>query len=403
MIAAAGSVAHFAFPVRIQQDGKFLCVAEMVEDGDDRWLDRVGRDPRGALYKMYDLLAPGAGTEKKTRKKENARDLLSLTRAIPEDRPLSQRAAYAYDHVDIPQCISYLVAMALVSSGDHGHKNYYLYRDTRGSGEWALLPWDVDLSWGRNWMNTYFDDRLYVDNPLNLYRAGRTERGRNPLYNLFFEHPEFRQMYLRRLRTVMDELLQPPGTPGEKLIIEKRIQELADLIDPPEFRQSDAELDSARWPAWAPKRSAREEAQRIMTEYLPGRRKFLFQNGRARLFGDGIPESQSDDISLRILSIEREAAAREQFICITNQNEVAIDLSGWSVAGAGIEHHCRPGTVIPAGAALYLVSDVSQFRRRKDAPGGGQSLFVQGNWRGTLSRDGSVGITDPKGRTRTGD
>src|SRR6185436_18742619 len=42
MIAAAGSIGHFAFPVRIQLEGRFLCVAEIIEDGDDRWLERVG-------------------------------------------------------------------------------------------------------------------------------------------------------------------------------------------------------------------------------------------------------------------------------------------------------------------------------------------------------------------------
>ena len=45
MIAASGSIGHFAFPVRIQRNGQFFSVAEVVEDGDDRWLERVGRDP----------------------------------------------------------------------------------------------------------------------------------------------------------------------------------------------------------------------------------------------------------------------------------------------------------------------------------------------------------------------
>jgi hypothetical protein len=399
MIAAAGSIGHFAFPVRIQQDGRFLCVAEMIEDGDDRWLERVGRDPHGALYKMYDVLAPGCEAEKKTRKSESPRDLFTLASAMAEDRPLADRAAYAYGHVDIPQCISYLVAMALISSGDHGHKNYYLYRDSRGSREWALLPWDVDLSWGRNWTKTYFDDRIYVDNPLNLYRAGTTERGRNPLYNLFFEHPEFRQMYLRRLRTVMDELLKPPGTPPESLVIEKRIRELIDSIDPPEFRPSDADLDNARWPHWRPERSAREEAERIITEYLPGRRNFLFKSARARLFGEGLPPSQKQELSLGKLIVERAAETADQFICVTNQNKVAVDVSGWTIAGSGIEHRFRPGTVIPSGKALYVVADVNGFRARKDGPRGGQSLLVQGNWKGTLSQDGVVHLKDRRART----
>ena len=393
MIAASGSIAHFAFPVRIQQNGEFFCVAEIVEDGDDRWLERVGRDPRGALYKMNGNLTPGAEAEKKTRKSENTRDLSRFAAAVSEHRPLAERVAYAYDHIDIPQCISYFVALALISSGDHGHKNYYLYRDARETGEWALLPWDVDLSWGRNWMKTYFDDRIYVDNPLNLYRAGRDGRARNPLYNLFFEHPEFRQMCLRRLRTVMDELLQPPGTKPDNLIVEKRIRELMDLIDPPEFRPSDADLDNGRWPGWGPKRSARAEADRIIKQYLPGRREFLFQSGHAKLHGDLIPDSQPANATITLVSFERGETPPEQFVCLTNQNSFAVDVTGWKLSGAGIEHQCRPGTVIPAGKELYIVADASDFRRRERRP-----LFVQGNWKGGLKKEGTLQLADRNGR-----
>jgi len=48
-------------------------------------------------------------------------------------------------------------------------------------------------------------------------------------------------MYLRRLRTVMDEYLQPPDTPANDLYFERRIDEL--------FAQMEADiaLDAARW------------------------------------------------------------------------------------------------------------------------------------------------------------
>jgi hypothetical protein len=40
-------------------------VAEVVEDGDGRWLERVGRDPGGALHKMNNNLSSANGAEKK--------------------------------------------------------------------------------------------------------------------------------------------------------------------------------------------------------------------------------------------------------------------------------------------------------------------------------------------------
>ena len=39
----------------------------MVEDGDDRYLERIGFDPEGALYKMYNRLDGTGGASKKTR------------------------------------------------------------------------------------------------------------------------------------------------------------------------------------------------------------------------------------------------------------------------------------------------------------------------------------------------
>jgi hypothetical protein len=381
MIAASGCVGHYAFPVRVQMNGKFFSVAEVIEKGDERWLERVRRDPQGALYKMNNNLNGVAGAEKKTRKYESPRDLAAFARALSEQRPVEHRAAYAYDQVDLPQCISYLVAMALISSDDHGHKNYYLYRDSRHSGEWALFPWDVDLSWGRNWTGQYFNETTFVDNPLDLYREGR-HKARNRLYNLLMQYQDFRQMYLRRLRTVMDELLQPPDTPAESLIIERRIRQLVDLVDPPDMKPSDAARDQAAWPSWGQPRSMRAEVQRIMTQYLPGRRVFLFKSPQATLSGDPIPAAQPATVSLNFGALGVDLPATEQYVCLTNQSAFAVDLSGWQIKGMGIEHRFRPGTVIPVGKSIYVVANAAEFRKKRSntsAP-----MFVQGDWSGVL-------------------
>lgn len=394
MIAASGSIGHFAFPVRVQRNGAFHSVAELVENGDSQWLRRAGLNPQGALYKMNNNLTSVHGAEKKTRKDLDTGNLAQFIRALSEDRPLEARAAYAYEHVDLPQCISYLVAMALISSDDHGHKNYYLYQDVRGTGEWALLPWDVDLSWGRNWTGQYFNETVFVDNPLDLYRNGRS-KPRNRLYNLLFQHAEFRQMYLRRLRTVMDELLRPPGTAADALPIETRLRELLDQIDPPEFERSDADLDEAAWPSWGRPASARAEGQAIAEKYLRGRRQFLFQSGRARLLGDAIPSAQPADVSVQFAAL----ALQPGLVVLTNANEFAVDISGWQLSGAGVQHHFRPGTVIPAGRSLCAVENVVEFRRAPPPVAGQRPCFVQGNWKGALQAGrGPLRLMDARGR-----
>ncbi len=64
---------------------------------------------------------------------------------------------------------NYLAGFVITSNQDCCHKNYYAYRDTNGTGEWYYMPWDVDLTQGRNWGGfglAYFDDTMYPNNPL---------------------------------------------------------------------------------------------------------------------------------------------------------------------------------------------------------------------------------------------
>lgn len=397
MIAAAGSVSHFAFPVRVQQNGKFYSVAEVVEHGDERFLERVQRDPQGALYKMNNNLSGVHGAQKKARKYEGSRDLANFVEALDENRPLDARAAYAYGHIDIPQCISYFVALTLISSDDHGHKNYYLYRDARNTGEWALFPWDVDLSWGRDWTGQYFNENIFVDNPLDLYRNGRT-KPRNRLYNLFFEYPDFRAMYLRRLRTVMDEILQPPGTSPAALEIERRVRSWRDQVNPPGFSQPDGDRDTAAWPSWGRAASMNAEVQRILDEYLPGRRQFLFKSSRAKLFGDAIPPAQARDVRLRFA--ESDMTSPGGAICLTNADTQAVDLSGWQLRGAGVEYRLAPGTVLPAGRRLWITGDVAKFRSHPPAAVGNGPAFVQGGWKRRLqSANAPLELCNAAGQT----
>ncbi|MHC1763640.1 MAG: CotH kinase family protein [Verrucomicrobiia bacterium] len=403
MIREAGSVGHFAFQVRVQRNGEFHAILDMMEDADDRWLERVGLNPDGALYKVYDSLSNAGGSEKKTRKEENFSDLQTLITSLAESRPLTARVTYAYDNIDLPQTISYFTALALVSSQDHGHKNFYVYRDTGRTGEWTIFPWDVDLSWGRNWIDAggYFTDTLYQNNVLNFYNLAQQNKPSNRLYNLIFNHPDFRQMYLRRLRTVMDTVLQPPGTSAASLKIEARIREMMDAMDPADIATSDANLDYERWGSWGNRNRMRPEAQRIIDVHLPGRRTFLFQNAQAALNGERIPDAQPDRAVLAIGSIEfnpSSGSQAEEYVELLNENSFALDISGWEVTG-GIRWTFRPGTVIPGSSRLFLARNVPVFRSRASGPRGGQGLFVQGDYAGQLSARGErLSIHDTSGR-----
>ena len=103
------------------------------------------------------------------------------------------------------------------------------------------------MSWGRNWLDAqgYFTDTLFQNNVLNFYNSAQQNKPPNRLYDLIFDHPDFRRMYLRRLRTVIDQVLQPPGT-GPGLRIEARIREMMDQMDPPSIGTSDSSRRTPR-------------------------------------------------------------------------------------------------------------------------------------------------------------
>jgi hypothetical protein len=116
----------------------------------------------------------------------------------------------------------------------------------------------------------------------------------------------------------------------------------------------------------------RAEAQRVIDEYLPGRRNFLFKSSRAKLMGDPIPPAQPQDVTLAFDQIDAGSNELEQFIALTNKTSLAVDITDWRLAGAGITHRFRPGTVIPSGKAIYVAANVRAFRQRAASPRAGQ-------------------------------
>jgi CotH kinase protein/Lamin Tail Domain len=239
----AGASYHFVVPVRVHQNGAFLGDWHMVENGDDNWLERIGLDPRGALYKMYNTFsslgdttigANGNLAEKKTRKQEGNADLVDLYNGIVISSA-SAKTNYIFDHVNIPATVNFLASRILTGDVDCCHKNYYIYRDSEGTGEWEGMPWDVDLSFGRVWNSTesYWDNDMFPNTGLFI-------GSNNGFFNALFQYQPTRQMYLRRIRTLMDTLLQPTNTLPHKLHYEAQINAFAAQLGP------DAALDLAK-------------------------------------------------------------------------------------------------------------------------------------------------------------
>ncbi len=382
---AADCPYHWVIPVRVQQNAEFWGTAHVMENGDEDWLIRMGLNAQGALYKMYNRFTSASdatnGAEKKTRKYEDNADLTALYNGLSRSGEAQRR--YLYDHVDVAQVVNFLAARAITGDTDCCHKNYYFYRDTGVSNEWQMWPWDVDLSFGRRWIgsHTYWDNNLIANTPLFV-------GSNNRLPQAIFGVTETRQMYLRRIRTLMDELLKAPGTRADQLHYEPRMDELAGLIAP------DAALDAAKWNshAWgngstAPccPQSLLEAVAEMKNVYLPERRDQLF-NGRTSGAHE-LPDAQPDDVVISFDAIDVHPASadpEEEYIQLRNFNAFAVDISGWTLGG-GVTFTFRGGTVIPAQGVLYVAANRVAFRARTNPPSGEQARFVVGDYMGRLA------------------
>lgn len=184
-------------------------------------------------------------------------------------------------------------------------------------------------------------------------------------------------MYLRRLRTLMDEQLGSAVGP-----LESRI--------------------AAWWAPIAPHKPAVNTSG--ITGWLPTRRNQLFNTYSAAnsvLTGDQIPPAQSPTVTVSFGQVDFNPASgnqKEEFVEIVNANATAVDLSGWTVAG-GIDHTFKGGTVIPPTSSLYLANNAPAFRARALSPKGGENRLVVGNFDGSLSARGETfTLTDKTGR-----
>ncbi len=409
----AGVPASESFPIRVQRNGEFFSVGMFIEQPDRHLLEREGLDADGALYKMYNGVSSSGNAQKKTRRWDNKDDLKTLVSGINMSNE-EKRTAFIFDHIDIPAALNFLAASVLVQNDDDSKKNYYLYRDTNGTGQWRLLPWDLDLTFGKHYMSkdSILTDILWADkdrilggrnqnvaiwpsHPFVDTRQTPGNRSWNRLTDALLTTPRFVEMYQRRLRTLMDDILQPPTTPPGNRILETRLDELAANI------ASSVAQDRSKWGWYGESQTLDQAIDALKTEYLDVRRSHLYVTHSARMsqqyslpgsFSANIPDAQPVNASVEIGSIESEPDSGnqdEEFVQLINPHGYAVDISGWSLVDA-VTFEFPPGTVVPALDALYVSPNVKVFRARNSAPTGGQGLLVVGNFKGHLSPNGET-------------
>ncbi|MBN1582380.1 MAG: CotH kinase family protein [Anaerolineae bacterium] len=364
--------------VRVQQNGAFHSVALFMEHSDEQYLERQGLDPEGALYKMFNgANSASSQVDKKRPRTQDHSDLEAFLQGVHLSG--QARTQYLFDHLDIPAVVNYMAVTTILNDIDCDRRNYFLYHDTTGTGEWTFLPWDKDLTFGRIFDNGVLNDGIWAD---RYPQSHPFALARNDIHSALYDTTVIRQMYLRRLRTVMDLFLQPPGTPDSEQYYERRIDALVAQIQP------DVALDAAKWPTdWGDPQTFEEAIDILKRDYLAARRVYLYQTLSVDR-GGIIPNAQPATVSVELgHDIDFAPASGDQdqeYLTLVNRDNIAVDMSGWEISG-DIHYIFRPGVVLPAGGTLYVSPDVAAFRNRASSPTGGEARFVQGNYDGRLS------------------
>lgn len=425
----AGNKMPFHYPVRLNLNGEFYQLAFHSNRFTDELIeDYYGLDPMGYGYKNVGTISPKVGTtagsvEKKTpddgdetsdlayKPLKDWAETFKQSKDCPENDPTLTNVVY--DSFDIPAWINYLATARITQECDDVWANICLYWDKNGNDVWMPLAYDHNLSFGawyfgddrnKGRIGLRADDDTFKSHPfyggwkVRAYNlAGTALNEGNYAVEALWQNEDFRQMYLRRLRTLMDEHLKAPGAEQK----DTPFWEYVELFK--EVTLKDAELDRTKWGYPDLKQSGKGEEIYVWNHanwddpeidgwdnslayddmwdnYVVPRRKHLYEThaitntakaiGYASDKNAGIPEAHPE-IFAPILMEKVEGGIK-----LTNPNTDSIDLSGWTVEGlmdvSTLPEDSEdiftlpPGTVLLGGKSLVLAYDRKTYVENND-------------------------------------
>ncbi len=346
--ATAGVVNTQVMQLRVQKNAAFYGLYTYLDLFDGTWRDREGYSDKqffkaghGAFDASRQLVE--LRWEKKNPEDEDFTTLIPFLNGVDLTGTAQQNALLAM--ADIPEVINYAVATAVVQHTDSSSKNFYLSQDP-ATGRWSVIPWDLDHTFGNTCCG--------VTSPF-VTPAEPGDKA-SELMTAILAVPEWRQMYFRRLRTVVNSVLAPG-----------RLEAVYNAEVTPAAPEST--LDFAKW---RPGEGLTFTGQRTQLFAAIQARRTAFAND-AR-----VPGNQSAAPAIVVNEIQPAAGAAYVELFNPSTTE-AVDLSGWSISG-GIDLRIQPGTVIlPRGTMTFVGNDLA-FRA---AYGG--LVFVGGRFTGTLA------------------
>jgi hypothetical protein len=308
---------------------------------------------QGALgtYATPQALAASGDLDKKNPGDSDFTDVWELTQWLSKpDSP--EKRTWMHRNLDLPEMANVTALIVAMRQWDTVTKNFYVVRDTHGTGRWRILQWDLD-----DIFNAGADPKGgdFVTPPLRL----------NKLFLSLFAMPEFAEMHYRRVRTLHDRFLVGNG-------LVNRFDELTQPYS------GDLALDSATWGTRTLAqfrsrmvRAVQERRDMVAKHTLPGE----------------IPPAQSGAPAVVINELQYHPSTGDsgEYIELANPSGTeAVDVSGWTLDGPG-SFTIAQGTVLRPNSYVVFVRNDVAFRDQY--PG---RVFVGGQYSGSLPDGGTT-------------
>lgn len=158
--------------------------------------------------------------------------------------------------LDVEAYLDWLAVNTLVQANDNYHKNYFIHRRP-GDGKREILPWDYDLTWGRNWND-------YCDGLCDDLSEGTSIKGTNQMNNQLAKRVLNNPTLYERLRVRLTDLLNNEFTEAKLFPkIDAYYNDIRTLV----------QQDSKKWPT----NEQFEQERDRLKDWLGRRRTFLFK------------------------------------------------------------------------------------------------------------------------------
>jgi hypothetical protein len=354
------------FPMRTQRNAQFQGFYTYLDLFDGTWRSREGYSGDTQFFKAENgAFDPNRPLEDIRFEKKNPNDGdFTPLRSFLSGIALTGNAQrdYLLGNLDIPQVINMLAVTAIIDHEDFSSKNFY-FALRPATGRWSMIPWDLDHTWGNGCCGVNS----------NFVTPAETGDKTNDLARAVLAVPQWREMYFRRLRTLVNDILAP-GRP------EAFYDAYMGVAQPVTVQ------DFAAWPYTGSPTYANQRT--ALFNAIQARRNAFANDAR-------VPATQQAAPTIVINEIQHSPTAGNgaEFLELTNPNATAVDISGWTISD-GIALTVQPGTVIPAGGRMTFVSNDVTFKSTY-----GTTVFVGGRFTDELAASETLTLLRADGST----